>query len=80
MTTRREILALAALAAPLQHVLAQPAAAIRIGEINSYSTIPQFTIPYRMGWQLAVEEVNARRRRARAAHRGRVARRRRPAR
>jgi branched-chain amino acid transport system substrate-binding protein len=60
MTTRREILALAALAAPLQHVLAQPAAAIRIGEINSYSTIPQFTIPYRMGWQLAVEEVNAR--------------------
>jgi len=32
---------------------------IRIGEINSYSNIPQFTIPYRQGWQLAVEEVNA---------------------
>ena len=32
---------------------------IRIGEINSYSNIPQFTTPYRQGWQLAVEEVNA---------------------
>src|SRR4029450_6099285 len=34
-------------------------APIRIGEINSYSTIPQFTLPYRMGWQLAVDEVNS---------------------
>ena len=34
-------------------------APIRIGEINSYSTIPQFTVPYRQGWQLAVEQVNA---------------------
>lgn len=32
---------------------------IRIGEINSYSNIPQFTVPYRQGWQLAVDEVNA---------------------
>ena len=32
---------------------------IKIGEINSYSNIPQFTTPYRQGWQLAVEEVNA---------------------
>ncbi|MDR3454712.1 MAG: ABC transporter substrate-binding protein [Rhodoferax sp.] len=32
---------------------------IRIGEINSYSAIPQFTQPYRQGWQLAVEEINA---------------------
>ena len=32
---------------------------IKIGEINSYSTMPQFTQPYRQGWQLAVEEVNA---------------------
>ena len=32
---------------------------IRIGEVNSYSTIPQFTQPYRQGWQLAVEEINA---------------------
>lgn len=31
---------------------------IKIGEINSYSTMPQFTQPYRQGWQLAVEEIN----------------------
>ena len=58
MTTRRELLALAALSTPLSRSFAQ-AGPIRIGEINSYSTIPQFTIPYRMGWQLAVEEANA---------------------
>ena len=33
--------------------------AIKIGEINSYSTMAQFTTPYRQGWQLAIEEVNA---------------------
>jgi len=32
---------------------------IKIGEINSYTGIPQFTLPYRKGWQLAVEEINA---------------------
>lgn len=32
---------------------------IRIGEINSYSAMPQFTQPYKQGWQLAVEEINA---------------------
>src|SRR5438270_4514241 len=34
-------------------------AEIKIGEINSYSLLPAFTDPYRKGWQLAVEEVNA---------------------
>ena len=32
---------------------------IRIGEISSYSTVPAFTIPYRDGWTLAVEQINA---------------------
>ncbi|WP_046862022.1 ABC transporter substrate-binding protein [Microvirga massiliensis] len=32
---------------------------IKIGEINSYSGLPAFTEPYRKGWQLAVDEVNA---------------------
>ncbi|HWW47904.1 MAG TPA: ABC transporter substrate-binding protein [Xanthobacteraceae bacterium] len=32
---------------------------IKIGEINSYSALPSFTEPYRKGWQLAVDEVNA---------------------
>jgi branched-chain amino acid transport system substrate-binding protein len=37
-----------------------PAAAepIRIGDINSYSGLPAFTLPYRSGWQLALAEIN----------------------
>ena len=32
---------------------------IRIGEINSYTgPLAAFTVPYRNGWQLAVEEIN----------------------
>ncbi|MBL8703183.1 MAG: ABC transporter substrate-binding protein [Alphaproteobacteria bacterium] len=34
-------------------------AAIRIGEINSYTAQPAFLAPYRNGWNLAVEQVNA---------------------
>ncbi|MBO9353438.1 ABC transporter substrate-binding protein [Bordetella petrii] len=32
---------------------------IRIGEINSYKAIPAFLAPYKKGWQLALEQVNA---------------------
>ena len=32
---------------------------VKIGESNSYSALPSFTEPYRKGWQLAVEDVNA---------------------
>lgn len=32
---------------------------IKIGEINSYSGMPGFTGPYKLGWQMALEEVNA---------------------
>jgi branched-chain amino acid transport system substrate-binding protein len=32
---------------------------IKIGEINSYSGLPAFTEPYRKGWRLALEEINA---------------------
>jgi len=32
---------------------------IRIGELNSYSDLAAFTVPYRQGWRLAVEEINA---------------------
>ena len=34
-------------------------APIRIGEINSYTAQPGFTLPYRNGWQLALDQVNA---------------------
>ena len=32
---------------------------IKIGEINSYSGLPSFTEPYRKGWKLALDEINA---------------------
>jgi branched-chain amino acid transport system substrate-binding protein len=57
MLTRRLLLG-SALAAPAI-ARAQAATPIRIGEINSYTTIPAFTLPYRNGWQLALDEVNA---------------------
>jgi branched-chain amino acid transport system substrate-binding protein len=58
--SRRTLLAASAatLAAPTI-VRAQGDVPIRIGEINSYTAAPAFTLPYRSGWQLAVEQVNA---------------------
>ena len=42
---------------------AQPALsqtqAIKIGELNSYKVFPAFLEPYKKGWQLALEEINA---------------------
>lgn len=61
MITRR-----AALAAPLALAAALastgPAAAaepIVVGEINSYTRMTAFTDPYKKGWELALEEINA---------------------
>ncbi len=51
------LIATGLLSAAATTVLAQTP--IKIGEINSYSAIPQFTQPYKQGWQLAVEEINA---------------------
>jgi branched-chain amino acid transport system substrate-binding protein len=34
-------------------------APIKIGEINSYKALPQNLVPYKQGWLLAQEEVNA---------------------
>src|SRR5690242_12480098 len=58
MFTRRMLLgASAALAAP--SIVKADNPPIRIGEINSYSAIPSFTLTYRDGWQLATDEINA---------------------
>ena len=38
---------------------AQGAGPIRVGEINSYTAQPAFLKPYRQGWELAQEQVNA---------------------
>ncbi len=61
MLTRRNLLSLAggALALGVVAGSAHAAETIRIGEINSYTRLPAFTEPYRKGWQLAVEEINA---------------------
>ena len=56
--TRRSALAAAVLASPAI-VRAQGNQPIRIGEINSYTAAPAFTLPYRNGWTLAVEQVNS---------------------
>ena len=39
------------------HALAQ--GTIKIGELNSYKSQPAFLDPYKKGWELAVEEINA---------------------
>ena len=61
MLTRRGLLGTAAagLAAPAI-VRAEGNGPIRIGEVNSYTAVPAFTVPYRNGWQVAVDEINAR--------------------
>jgi branched-chain amino acid transport system substrate-binding protein len=38
---------------------AQSQAPIRIGELNSYKAQPAFLDPYKKGWELALEEINA---------------------
>lgn len=56
------ILAASALAALLLVPAGRPASAadaIRIGDLNSYTSLPAFSVPYRKGWQLAVDEINA---------------------
>jgi branched-chain amino acid transport system substrate-binding protein len=56
--SRRSLLAVSATLAAPSIVRAQGSAPIRIGEINSYTAAPAFTLPYRNGWQLAVAQVN----------------------
>ena len=60
MLTRNRLLA--ALSGVVALSLAGPAVAqapIKIGELNSYKVFPAFLEPYKKGWELAVEEVNA---------------------
>jgi len=55
----KQVLLLALLAIAALSANAADQKPILIGEISSYSTFPAFTTPYRNGWQLAVEEINA---------------------
>jgi branched-chain amino acid transport system substrate-binding protein len=38
---------------------ARAAEPIRIGDLNSYTAFPAFSVPYRNGWQMALQEINA---------------------
>ena len=64
--SRRSIFALASVASAVAIAIGSLAVAtaqaddpITIGELNSYTRLPAFTEPYRHGWQLALDEINA---------------------
>ena len=43
----------------LSLAVAPATAQIRIGELNSYKSQPAFLEPYKKGWEMALEEINA---------------------
>ncbi|SFM17959.1 ABC transporter substrate-binding protein [Variovorax sp. OV329] len=60
--TASPIAAVRLIAAGLAFAFAGAASAqdtLKIGEINSYKALPQNLVPYRQGWLLAQEEINA---------------------
>ncbi len=62
MTSRRSFVvaaAIAALAAPLSAGVAHAQGAVKVGELNSYKSQPAFLEPYRRGWEMALDEINA---------------------
>src|SRR3981081_3957106 len=61
MITRFHLLRLAAASATVA-CLGLPGYAqgtIKVGELNRYKSQPAFLDPYKKGWELAIEEVNA---------------------
>lgn len=64
MIDRRSFLAVAGYFAMATWALLFASAAgaaepIKVGELNSYTRLPAFTFPYRNGWQMALDEINA---------------------
>ena len=49
----------AALAAALSSGAARAQGTVKVGELNSYKSQPAFLEPYRKGWEMALEEINA---------------------
>ena len=60
MISRRMMVAVSALVmvGTLWPVGSRAEETIKVGEINSYTRLPAFTIPYRKGWQLALDQAN----------------------
>ena len=61
MITRSHFLRLVAIGAATACLSAHAHAqgTIKIGELNSYKAQPAFLDPYKKGWELAIEEINA---------------------
>ena len=59
MTSRRHLILLAGAFALGSTGIASAQQTIKIGELNSYKAQPAFLEPYKKGWELALEEVNA---------------------
>jgi len=59
MNIRNRLAVLAAVAAFALSTGAEAAEPVVIGELNSYTALAAFTHPYRNGWQLALDEINA---------------------
>lgn len=61
MTFRRKLLAVSAALLLLLAPLTAPRGAepIKVGDLNSYTRLPAFSLPYKKGWQLALDELNA---------------------
>lgn len=57
MTCRRNLLAVSAGLLLLLAPLTAPNGAepIKIGDLNSYTRLPAFSLPYKKGWQLALD-------------------------
>ena len=58
-TSRLAVTVAAALTLSLTAAGASAQQTIKIGEINSYKAQPAFLMPYRNGWNLALDQVNA---------------------
>src|SRR6516162_3160641 len=60
MSGKKTVLGVAAVAIAIASAsMAGAAEPIRIGELNSYTAEADFTRPYRNGWIMAIEEINA---------------------
>ncbi|MBW8905539.1 MAG: ABC transporter substrate-binding protein [Betaproteobacteria bacterium] len=62
MTSRRRFAIAAAagvLAAAMVPAAVQAQGVFKIGELNSYKSQPAFLEPYHRGWQMAIDEINA---------------------
>jgi branched-chain amino acid transport system substrate-binding protein len=59
MIKKLQLLALAGASVIFAHSPASAQDTIKIGELNSYKAQPAFLEPYKKGWELAIEEINA---------------------